>query len=378
MPAEIHFFHCGNGDTILIRGGDEWGMIDANFVKYLDVRDRVKRVLKDVKRLRFVCITHFDLDHIRGLAAFLGDEFCDKDARGNILSLRVDQIIQPLSPISLPIIKKLKEAGTRLAAEGGGSGDTETRFSREASKLMELLCAAAENNIGTRGQTTGLPEFPNLSPGNFLFGPRTRGQVFGMGPWRIVALGPMRNTADLFTENVKRTFGDGVPLRTIFADIESNKVSRVLALMHVGTRMTVLLTGDSTPEEIRAALQEWNALNETLGMPTRHFDRVKVSHHGAATCHFSDLYRGHCRPNVSRAIICASDDGKHHPHLDVINELKARRIDYRVTGGGGPSPSPAIMPGVPMGVPRLAPSADIVLRFSGDPDWSGGRLSVLH
>ena len=376
MAAEIHFFHCGNGDTILVRGGDEWGLVDANFVKYLEVRDRVKRVLKGVKRLRFVCITHFDLDHIRGLAAFLEDNFCHKNWRGN-LSLRVDQIIQPLSPISLPIIKKLKEAAIRRGV-GELVGDTEFRFSSEAGKLMELLCAAAEKSIGLRGKATGVPEFPNLSPGGFLLGPNIHEQVLGMGPWRIVALGPMRNTADLFTEWVKNAFGAGVPLREVFARIQSNEVSRVLALTLAETRMTVLLTGDSTPEEIKAALQEWNVLNKAYGIPEKHFDCVKVSHHGAASCHFPGLYRSHCRSGVSRAVICASDDGKHHPHLDVITELKTQLIDYRVTGRSGPSPAPARMPGVPMGAPRLTAPEDIVLRFSGSPDWIGGRLSVLH
>jgi hypothetical protein len=377
MRAEIHFFHCGNGDTILIRGGDEWGLVDANFVKYLEVRDRVKRVLKGVKRLRFVCITHFDLDHIRGLAAFLEDGFCGKNRKGK-LALRVDQIMQPLSPISLPIIKKLKEAGARIAARRRSVDDNESRFSSETGKLMELLCTAAEEHIGLRGEAVGSPEFLNLSPGDFLLSPKTRGQVIGMGPWRIVALGPRSNTADLFTEQVKNAFGAGVPLREVFSRIESNEVSRVLALMHVDTKMTVLLTGDSTPEEIEAASEQWKVLNETCGLPVRIFDYVKVSHHGAATCHFPGLYRGYCRSGASRAIICASDDGKHHPHPDVIKELKTQQIDYRVTGRSRASASPSKMPGVPMGAPSLTEPEDIILRFSDVPYWVGGRLSVLH
>jgi beta-lactamase superfamily II metal-dependent hydrolase len=377
--AEIHFFHCGDGDTILVRGGEEWGLVDANFVKYLEVRDRVKRVLKGVKRLRFVCITHFDLDHIRGLAAFLKEDFCEKDRHGN-LSLRVDQVIQPLSPISLRIILRLRRAGERLAARAQGEGGNEIRFSREMGELMELLCAAAEGSIGRRGQATGLPEFPNLSAGNFLNGPKTGEQspVLGLGPWRIVALGPTRNTADLFTREAENAFGAAMPLRGIFAKIQSNDVSRVLALTHAPTRMTVLLTGDSTPVEIAAALREWNVLNETCGVAARPFDRVKVSHHGAVTCHFPPLYQYHCRSGASRAIICASDDGRHHPHLAVITELKDQRIDYRVTGAKRSSPSRGPKPGMPMGAPRTAGLEDIVLHFPGDAGWIGGRLSVLH
>ena len=89
MKAELHFFHSGNGDTILIRGGEEWALVDANFVKSRRVRARVESALKEVERLRFVCITHFDLDHIRGLVSFLTERFSEVTSGGRVKKSKI-------------------------------------------------------------------------------------------------------------------------------------------------------------------------------------------------------------------------------------------------------------------------------------------------
>jgi glyoxylase-like metal-dependent hydrolase (beta-lactamase superfamily II) len=129
------FFHTGDGDTILVRGGDEWGLIDANFDSAGVVRGRVREALGNVTRLRFVCITHLDKEHIRGMRDFLTEEFSDVDRRGR-RTWRIDQVIVPLSKTSLDVI----DVPVREDGQPGEPPLIEGDVSHEAQKLLRMLC----------------------------------------------------------------------------------------------------------------------------------------------------------------------------------------------------------------------------------------------
>jgi glyoxylase-like metal-dependent hydrolase (beta-lactamase superfamily II) len=101
VNPELHFFYCGNGDTILLRAGEEWGLIDCNLTPGSRAKERLLKVLDDnaVKTLSFVCLTHYDRDHFNGLAALLRERFSEDlgDGSGRRRWF-IGQIIQPLTP----------------------------------------------------------------------------------------------------------------------------------------------------------------------------------------------------------------------------------------------------------------------------------------
>jgi hypothetical protein len=204
MKAELHFFHSGNGDTILIRGGEEWGLVDANFVQRRGVRARVEAKLEGVERLRFVCITHFDLDHIRGLVRFLTERFSEVDSIGRRI-WKVDQIICPLFRTTIETIALLK-ARVRMADARLVFPELKERaqeMSAECNLLLDLLCGIAIEQAKSKS-APGMPEIVTLSAGCVLFGPPSRPDETRMGPWSIVGLGPSERTSQRYSQQVMK------------------------------------------------------------------------------------------------------------------------------------------------------------------------------
>lgn len=372
MHAEVHFFHSGNGDTILVRGGNEWGLVDANFVERRRVRTRVEDKLKDVKRLRFVCVTHFDLDHIRGLAKFLKERFSEVDRSGKRV-WKIDQVITPLLPTTIGTIAKLKDwarspSGKRAFAD---LKERAEEMSAETNSLLDALCEMAESHLERRVLHAEKPEFPTLGAGCLLFGPPSRPLETRMGPWRIACLGPQDTTTQRFTQQIQNAFLNSKPLEQAFGEVESNITSRVLVLRHQGTDKTILLTGDSTKTELQAAMHAWQRLETSAERDVARFRAVKVSHHGAKTCHLPALYEDGCDISITDTVTCAEDDGS-HPHQDVVEHIVKHVRSYTVTGRERESVPPTKRAmGMPLGL-KHSPEEheDVTLKIKG------GKLSV--
>jgi hypothetical protein len=200
--SELHFFHSGNGDTILIRGDDQWGLVDANFVKSRGVRARVEAKLDGVERLRFVCITHFDLDHIRGLVNFLSERFSEVNSVGKRV-WKIDQIICPLFPTTIEMIALLKERVRRADATllFPKLKEFASEMSKECNQLLDLLCEIVIGKAKSKS-ILQMPQIVNFSAGVALFGPPSRPNETRMGPWSILALGPCDETRDKYSEQV--------------------------------------------------------------------------------------------------------------------------------------------------------------------------------
>jgi len=368
MKAAVHFLHSGQGDTILIQGGEEWGIVDAHFVEKLDVRKRAKELLSGVKRLRFVCITHFDLDHIRGLGDFLREEFSDLDDQGR-RTWRIEQVITPLDAITPVMLRGLRESAREFDALGEPllEGDY---VAKSASALLNTLCDMLESSPR--------PDFPSLPAGLDLKGPHLDDKRYGMGPWRIVCLGPRDATRELFSDELRRRYRGDPPLRELRTLVSQNDTSRVLALQHAESRCVVLLTGDSTKAELREVVKQWKCLGDLKPWSKAPFHIVKVSHHGAEGCHVSELYDAPlCQPERTHAVILSRDEDN-HPHPEVIADLTAKKVPHRVTGSGGvraPTSHRArgLLPGYGRG---LVGGGDIELVFDGrEFVLTGGKLS---
>ena len=74
LSIEIYFFHCGHGDTILVRlPNDRWGMIDCYLPEQYGIRKEFFRFIeeKKVKTFDFIFQTHPHRDHYHGMQAVI-------------------------------------------------------------------------------------------------------------------------------------------------------------------------------------------------------------------------------------------------------------------------------------------------------------------
>ena len=241
------------------------------------------------------------------------------------------------------------------------------------------MMASTHKARRARKPKQAIPEFICMAPRAELFGlEKLRPLERGIGSWRCFSLGPSDRTSEIYAHQMTEYYAGRGKTRFL-PQVDNNDVSRVLILFHKKTKNVVLLTGDSTPEELRSVLTEWNRLAPVIGASGLHFQGMKVSHHGAETCHVPDIYLSHCTKDGTKAIICAQDDGD-HPHRDVISCLVKSEIEYRVTGDPPASNSTTNGIGVPLGSPRVpARGQEISLSLNGGSLVSdGGRLSHLH
>ena len=337
MSAELRFFHCGDGDTILIRGGDEWALVDANFTETKGkqarpgMQARVEEILDEynVQNLRFVCVTHFDTDHIKGLGKFLRKHFRTESSGGRV-HWNIGQIILPLDYWDLrELLLCSVELYETYVDTAASSSEPQSRALRE---LMETLRDIAQ------AHRPGQPwPFVSCVPREPLHtDEEDTAKLFG--PWEILFLGPRRQTVGTYWRDFGQKWGlhsyhKSQWPRHLRAGVESNSISRIMALTHTHTGETVLLTGDATELEIANAL----AIFKELRGPAT-FTLVKASHHGACpddpadNCHHRPLYDNHCvRAQSSVVIPCRGSFGD-HPHRTVLSDILSAGLNCRLTG----------------------------------------------
>lgn len=334
MDAKIHFFHCGNGDTILIGGGkDEWALVDANLTHRSGAGLRLAAALREnqVERLRFVCVTHFDQDHIRGLGSFLRDHFGpgsrSPDGRPRD-RWAIDQVIVP---IRHDVRWEFCNFHRRLFEHFRAGSRVRSEFEELFAVLFEIAeheedcfrCYAAGTRLIERG-----------SP------PRAA----SLGPWEVAFLGPGERIESRYTLAFRNRWGlsawprEEQP-RELRLAIGNNETSRIIALRHRESGDTILLTGDAPATSIEEALGEWESLHRDSAAALRKtFRVVKASHHGAWTsrsednCHHSELYERACETDRSHVVVSCRDHDEHHPHSEFLVCLKGARLECRSTG----------------------------------------------
>jgi beta-lactamase superfamily II metal-dependent hydrolase len=356
VSACLRFFYCGRGDTIIVeaRGGG-WGLIDCNLTRCSKAHQRVRELVRQkiIRQLQFVCLTHPDQDHYHGMRELLEECFCDFD-RGR----------------RLPRFKQFWDSGVELLLIEGLARHMSTREAgKELAALMDFLSPLFQNGAVERvALTAGVP------------------CLDGFGDFVFVALSPRRRRVEHFNQTKIRRilqsseeFLQG-PLE------EKNNLSVVLVLMHQRLPLNVLFGGDATAEIWEEALATWQKLLK-LGLQPfhnrkRHFDGVKVSHHGALSSLHTELYQDYCIPENTVAILSVGHNDNQHPHADVLSVLKKHKIRAYATcwPTRGESPQEETLPllGEPVGgeaerypvLPGYG-CADVEVKV-----WSDGRLEA--
>ena len=378
MDAEVRFFHCGNGDTILIRGGDEWALVDANLTARSGAGERLRKALtdNDVKRLRFVCVTHFDADHIRGLGRFLREHFGPNGK--DRVAWEIEQVVIPLrvSALFWETLFCTEEQYKQFLDE---MDDATVPF----AELFDVL-----RDMGKRDHRI----FQSYDPRTQLVSRNLNPASSPLGPWDVWFLGPSVEIEGRYTLGFATDWGLGAAPsrewpRLLRAAVERNETSRIVALYHRLTGDTVLLTGDATCASIREALLQWENVKQQAKLdPRLTFRLVKASHHGAWTdresdnCHHEELYTRHSSHEHSHVAISCRDLDDHHPHPNMINCIRDEVLRSVSTGVPTMATTQGAIRrrggGMPIGKIRQSATAlDVLFRFNKDGCMAeGGHL----
>jgi hypothetical protein len=350
-------------------------LVDANLTARSGARERLAATLHEhgVHRLRFVCITHFDADHIRGLGTFLREHFGPND-RGRH-TWEIEQIILP---VRRPVIWQLLSATTEAYEIFFSHNDEGTVAFRELFDTLRDI----HNSRPEAFRITYAPLTKLTSPDQI---PRPA----PLGCWDVRFLGPSTHVEDVYGREFQDLFGlDPWEIanrpESLREKIERNETSRIIVLCHRDTKDALLLTGDALASSLEEALLNWTDLKDDLGSRVNHFFRaVKASHHGAFTertddnCHLPSLYLGECLTGHSHVIVTCRDHDPSHPHDRMMDTVISAKLECRSTGASH-SPSPATMlhrpgVGVPMGsrhFPGTPTEQDIVIRCGPGIDFS--------
>jgi hypothetical protein len=377
MEAELRFFDCGDGDTILIRGGNEWALVDANLTR--KTRKRLEETLLEnrVEHLRFVCVTHFDTDHIRGLGQFLTDHFRRKDTRGNV-RWEIEQIILPLGERELmPLLYASAENLSRYIGKNGGA-------TRAVIELIEML-----NDISHSLPAKSFSKVMSYSPTERLTSPDQQPKPVALGPWDVWFLGPRKKTLTeywiKFSSNWNLQHWEKLDRpKSLQGAIGANDISQIIGLCHHNGFKTVLLTGDATQQELEESLKILELIRKEAKRPPQlPFLLVKSSHHGAYTdCHYVNLYQTTCKQRRSNVVISCLGNYGHHPHEKVLTDIIDLGLKSYLTGsefsGTQGSRKKSYLPGLPTLSPA-ASSPDIAVVVANDACViNGGRDGAIY
>ena len=247
---EIYLFHCGHGDTLLVRlPDDRWGLIDCYLPEQGGIRRSFFKFL-DEKRIRtfdFIFQTHPDRDHYHGMQAVIEHVL----GRGERIEYYFDTGLTA------------RRARDLLQGRPGGSSEYE-----QLQRSLEAW------------DKSGQLRLRELGAGFMSFVPRGyRGQI------EIMPIGPdLGEKRRIMTSDLRRLGADPT------ARPEANALSLVVVLaVKMGERtLSVLLGADAGVESLKRSITYWIQHARQSGLDTG-FDAVKVPHHGSIRSHVPGL-----------------------------------------------------------------------------------------
>jgi beta-lactamase superfamily II metal-dependent hydrolase len=249
ITIEIHVFHCGHGDTILLRlPQNRWALVDCYLPRKGAIRDRFFSYVEDlgIRQLDFIFQTHPDHDHFHGMRAVL-DYFMRE---GRSVKHYFD------SGINARQVRELFEKRVGVA---------------EYAELQDYLEELDKNGVlDLRDLDANRPPVP-------LSGSSGRLQLIPIGPNPKAKRRLIRKDLRRYVSNTK-------------AVLRANELSLVLVLA-VNNRpqgFNALLAADATKPEIDRALEIWKSFVKESVSSTL-FDVIKIPHHGSIHSHSIQL-----------------------------------------------------------------------------------------
>ncbi len=246
---EIYLFHCGHGDTVLIRlPDDRWGLIDCFLPEQYGVRKRFFEFIdaKKIRTFHFIIQTHPDYDHYHGMQVVI-EHFLN---RGETIGSYID---------------------TGLTARCA----RDLLQNRPGVEEYQALQACLE-----RWDEAGQIKFFELKARYVPFFPLEFGKQIEFFP---IAPNPDQQRR-LMTADLRKL------ARRPDARLVANQLSLVVVLLVKinGRSLGVFLGADACTESVEWALDYWKQHTGKNGLAPE-FDAIKIPHHGSINSHSHHL-----------------------------------------------------------------------------------------
>ncbi len=322
---DVHLFHCGHGDTILVRlPGDRWGLVDCYLPKQHGVRNAFFEFLANhqIKTLDFIIQTHPDRDHYHGMKAVI-DHFLN---RGETIGYYIDTGLN--AGRARDLLRSIPAA-------------------REYQVLQEALEEWARSGrlkwreLGARYIPFSLEGF--------------RGQI------EFVPIGPDPDEKRRLMTSDLRKLANRSDARLV-----ANEISLIVVLLVNidGRSLGVLLGADASTQGLDRALDYWSEHTGEYGL-TPEFDVIKIPHHGSIRSHTPRLCMMK-RPGWGTAAVSAGTRSC-LPDREVLRDYLEHGWSVMATTTRGKKSRPSL----PMTLAdRGRPEVDDVEHFSVHISWS--------
>ncbi len=323
---DIHLFHCGHGDTILVRlPGGRWGLIDCYLPEQYGIRRSFFEFVDrhEIRTLDFIIQTHPDRDHYHGMKAVIDHVL----GRGGTIGHYIDTGLTA---------GRARDLLRNIAAV------------REYQVLQDSLSEWARS---------GRFKWCELAARYIPFIPRGfRGQIefFPIGP-------DPDEKRRLMTSDLRRLANRSD------ARLVANELSLVVVLLVNldGRSLGVLLGADASTAGLEWALDYWSEHTGTHGLAPE-FDVIKIPHHGSIRSHTPRLCKMK-RPGSGTAAVSAGTRSC-LPDREVLRDYLEQGWSVMATTTRSKQPS---RPSLPMTLAdRGRPDVHDVGRFSVHISWS--------
>lgn len=329
----VMLFNVGQGDHILLRFPDgEYGIIDFHYaVKLKTVEPPALSYFKELKRvlsaaefeqvtLSFVCISHTDADHVKGLAESV-KWFFDHGlfVRDFWLGASLDkaQLVELLRDKVRSIVKEF-DVGARVRHNG------------------EIL--SFEMNVATffqyfdKWERKKFPRSVDAGDGEYLVEIRELPRPCSLSTIHAMNLGPLTRhikqyLADLNLETIKDILGIGDS-----SSADKNLLSHILRIRY-GKR-NLIFGGDTHKEIWETCLAKYvgsrSGFVDQHGPVASHF--IKVSHHGSKNSSSPEIWKA-LIPEQETAVLCISagrHNGYKHPHSETLEHIRQHPREAQV------------------------------------------------
>jgi beta-lactamase superfamily II metal-dependent hydrolase len=297
---DIHPFHCGHGDTILVRlPGNRWGLIDCYLPEQYGIRKAFFELLdkNTIKSFDFVIQTHPDRDHYHGMKAVIEHIL----GRGERIGYYID------SGLSASRVRRLLQ-DPASAKEYQALQDSLEEWDRSGHLKWHELAA----------------RYRAMIPEGF------RVQI------EVVPIGPDPDEKSRLMTSDLRKIASRPDARLI-----ANQISLVVVLLvKIGGRgLGVFLGADACTENIEWALDYWQEHAEENGLAPK-FDAIKIPHHGSIKSHSPRLPKMKKSGSQTGVAVVSAGMRRAPPDREVLRQFLQEGWDVMSTTTRSKPPAP--------------------------------------
>lgn len=332
-PLEVYLFNVGAGDHLVLKLPNEsFGIFDFHYQKKISVNEPpILTYLKALKRknekqfrkliIAFICLSHYDLDHILGLDKFL--KFVNKN------KLQVKNIWLAGSTNKDELKKLLIESINKQHKKIEKSILSSPNPADFKEKLIELENLVKDYNQKFLELEKFIEQWKSINNRKVDYAICKKELNGNIGSnFKAFCLAPHDDHIKDYTDNrVKKIFRNIIERSENSVKIDGNIISSIIYLTN--SKLTLSFGGDAHKDVWNECMNEWKAANY-VDKPIN-ADFIKVSHHGSKKSSSSNIWKHLIKDkeNVTFAISAGTKYG--HPSSKTIKHIRNTCNDLNVS-----------------------------------------------